>query len=221
MREINNNAAGLNKPTYPTIQEPKKESQPVVEPKNEQTSVTTSETLSKSPEAIIGRSQVIDAKSKALQLSEVEKDVNAMLKNPEIAKKYHLRAGVGLAAPQVDVSKRMTAVLVPGIEDDDEPIFKHVLINPTILSESVQLAALGEGEGCLSVDRDIPGYVPRHDRIKLRWYDLDGNKHVERLRDYPAIVVQHEIDHLNGILFYDHINKEQPLTVPEGTIILE
>ena len=141
--------------------------------------------------------------------------------NPEIAKKYHLRAGVGLAAPQVDVSKRMTAVLVPGIEDDDEPIFKHVLINPTILSESVQLAALGEGEGCLSVDRDIPGYVPRHDRIKLRWYDLDGNKHVERLRDYPAIVVQHEIDHLNGILFYDHINKEQPLTVPEGTIILE
>ena len=43
--------------------------------------------------------------------------------NPEIAKKYHLRAGVGLAAPQVDVSKRMTAVLVPGIEDDDEPIF--------------------------------------------------------------------------------------------------
>ena len=141
--------------------------------------------------------------------------------NPEIAKKYHLRAGVGLAAPQVNVSKRMTAVLVPGIEDDDEPIFKHILINPTILSESVQLAALGEGEGCLSVDRDIPGYVPRHDRIKLRWYDLDGNKHVERLRDYPAIVVQHEIDHLNGILFYDHINKEQPLTVPEGTIILE
>ena len=89
MREINNNAAGLNKPTYPTIQEPKIETQPDVEPKNEQTSVTTSEILSKSPEAIIGRSQVIDAKSKALQLSEVEKDVNAMLKNPEIAKEYN------------------------------------------------------------------------------------------------------------------------------------
>ena len=153
------------------------------------------------------------ARAKAIEfpLSEEDKklahDMMEFLENsqnPEIAKKYHLRAGVGLAAPQVDVSKRMT-----------------VLINPTILSESVQLAALGEGEGCLSVDRDIPGYVPRHDRIKLRWYDLDGNKHVERLRDYPAIVVQHEIDHLNGILFYDHINKEQPLTVPEGTIILE
>ena len=170
------------------------------------------------------------ARAKAIEfpLSEEDKklahDMMEFLENsqnPEIAKKYHLRAGVGLAAPQVNVSKRMTAVLVPGIEDDDEPIFKHVLINPTILSESVQLAALGEGEGCLAVNRDIPGYVPRHDRIKLRWYDLDGNKHVERLRDYPAIVVQHEIDHLNGILFYDHINKEQPLTVPEGTIILE
>src|SRR5699024_12750063 len=92
--------------------------------------------------------------------------------NPEIAKKYHLRAGVGLAAPQVDVSKRMTAVLVPGIEDDDEPIFKHVLINPTILSESVQLAALGEGEGCLSVDCVLPGYVSVQSRIMISWYDL-------------------------------------------------
>lgn len=78
----------------------------------------------------------------------------------EIAKKYQLRAGVGLAAPQVAVSKRMTAVLVPG-EEPDKPVFKHVLVNPTILSESVQLAALAEGEGCLSVDRDVPGYVPR------------------------------------------------------------
>lgn len=141
--------------------------------------------------------------------------------NEEIAEKYGLRAGVGLAAPQLDVSKRMTAVLVPNPEEGEEPIFKNVLINPTIISESVQMVALGEGEGCLSVDRDIPGYVPRHDKIKLRWYDLDGNMHIERLREYPAIVVQHEIDHLNGILFFDHINKENPLSAPEGTIILE
>lgn len=138
----------------------------------------------------------------------------------EIAKKYRLRAGVGLAAPQVAVSKRMTAVLVPG-EEPDKPIFKHVLINPTILSESVQLAALAEGEGCLSVDRDVPGYVPRHARIKLRWFDLGGEEHVARLRNYPAIVVQHEIDHLNGILFFDHINKDNPFTTPEGTLLLE
>ena len=127
--------------------------------------------------------------------------------------------GVGLAAPQVDASKRMTAVLVPD-EEGKPPFFKHVLVNPTILSESVQMAALSEGEGCLSVDREVPGYVPRHEKIKLRWYDLDGNEHVERLRDYTAIVVQHEIDHLNGIMFYDHINQEDPFFKPNDLVLL-
>ncbi|HIX02272.1 MAG TPA: peptide deformylase [Candidatus Ligilactobacillus excrementigallinarum] len=138
----------------------------------------------------------------------------------EIAKKYKLRAGVGLAAPQVNQSIRMTAVLVPGPEGE-KPEFKHVLVNPTIISESVQKAALAEGEGCLSVDREVPGYVPRANRIKLRWYDLEGNEHIDRLKGYPAIVVQHEIDHLNGILFFDHINKDNPFEAPEGTLILE
>jgi peptide deformylase len=141
--------------------------------------------------------------------------------NEEIAEKYGLRAGVGLAAPQLAVSKRMTAVLVPGVEKEQDPLFKHVLINPTILSESVQMVALGEGEGCLSVDREVPGYVPRHNRIKLRWYDLDGNEHQARLNGYEAIVVQHEIDHLNGILFYDHINKNNPFVIPKDMLILE
>ncbi|GET07983.1 peptide deformylase [Ligilactobacillus agilis] len=140
--------------------------------------------------------------------------------NPELAEKYKLRAGVGLAAPQVDKSLRMTAVLVPG-EEGQPAIFKHVLINPTILSESVQMIALSEGEGCLSVDREVPGYVPRHDKIKLRWYDLDGQEHIERLKDYPAIVVQHEIDHLNGILFYDHINKDNPFAITDDMLLLE
>lgn len=140
--------------------------------------------------------------------------------NPEIAEKYGLRAGVGLAAPQLAESKCMTAVLVPG-QDDEEPLFKHILINPTILSESVQLVALGEGEGCLSVDREVPGYVPRHHRIKIRWYDLEGNEHQQRLTGYEAIVVQHEIDHLNGVLFYDHINKNNPFVVPKDMLILE
>ena len=126
--------------------------------------------------------------------------------------------GIGLAAPQVDVSLRMTAVLVP--DENNAPLFKHILVNPTILSESVRMAALSEGEGCLSVDREVPGYVPRHDRITLRWYDLDGNKHVEKLRDYVAIVCQHEIDHLNGILFYDHINKENPFKTDPSTILI-
>lgn len=151
-------------------------------------------------------------------------DMMEFLENSQdekLAKKYHLRAGVGLAAPQVDQSIRMTAVLVPAADDSQPPLFKHVLVNPTILSESVQLISLAEGEGCLSVDRDVPGYVPRHDRIKLRWYDLDGTEHIDRLKDYPAIVCQHEIDHLNGILFYDHINKKAPFDAPKDMLLLE
>ncbi|MCP8857713.1 peptide deformylase [Latilactobacillus fuchuensis] len=149
-------------------------------------------------------------------------DMMAFLENSqdaELAEKYHLRAGVGLAAPQVDVSKQMSAVLVPG--PDDEPIFKDVIINPKIISHSVQNAALAEGEGCLSVDRDIPGYVPRHDRITLRYQDVDGTSHKLRLKNYPAIVCQHEIDHLNGILFFDHINMEHPFQADDDLLIIE
>ena len=139
--------------------------------------------------------------------------------NEELAEKYGLRAGVGLAAPQVNVSKQMAAVLVPSDdEEDDTPIFKDVIINPVIISESVQMGALTEGEGCLSVDRDIAGYVPRRDRIPLKYQDVQGETHKVRLKHYPAIVCQHEIDHLHGVLFYDHINKDNPFEAPEGTV---
>ncbi len=130
--------------------------------------------------------------------------------DPELCKKYQLRAGVGLAAPQVGVSKMMASVLVPAENEDDKPVFKDVIINPVIVSSSVQRGALTEGEGCLSVDKDVPGYVPRAARITLKYQDVDGNEHKIRLKNYPAIVCQHEIDHLHGSLFYDHINKEDP-----------
>ena len=137
----------------------------------------------------------------------------------ELCKKFGLRAGVGLAAPQVGVSKQMASVLVPAEEEGGKPVFKDVIINPVIVSESVQYGALTEGEGCLSVDEDVPGYVPRHDRITLKYTDVDGNDHTVRLKHYPAIVCQHEIDHLKGILFYDHINKDAPFEAPEGTVM--
>ena len=89
MREINNNAAGLNKTAYQIQQDVKKETQPAAEQPVEQKAVTTSETLSKSPEAILGRSQVVDAKAKALQLNEIEKDIKAMMENPELAENYN------------------------------------------------------------------------------------------------------------------------------------
>jgi peptide deformylase len=134
-------------------------------------------------------------------------------------KKYKLRPGVGLAAPQVDRSVAMTAVLIP---DDDGGIFlQDVLVNPRVISHSVQTAALAEGEGCLSVDDPHPGYVPRHDRVTIKYNTLDGEEKKLRLKHYPAIVVQHEIDHLNGILFYDHIRKDKPFELedPQGVLL--
>lgn len=138
--------------------------------------------------------------------------------DPKIAEKHQLRAGVGLAAPQVGEGVQMAALLVP--DDKGNIIFKDVFVNPTILSESVRQAAIAEGEGCLSVDELIEGYVPRPDKLKIRYYTVDGEEKTIRLKDYPAIVASHEIDHLNGHLFYDRINKENPFKLDEDTIII-
>ncbi len=89
-----------------------------------------------------------------------------------------------------------------------------VMYNPKVLSHSVQEACLGEGEGCLSVDREVPGYVVRQGcKITVSYFDETGEKHKIRLKNYEAIVVQHEIDHINGIMFYDHINEKNPLAL--------
>lgn len=138
--------------------------------------------------------------------------------NVETAEKYDLRPGVGIAAPQLNVPKRIFAVHLPPAEEGEEP-FSLVFLNPRIVSHSVKKTALEDGEGCLSVDEVYEGFVPRSKRITLEYYDLDGNKHKQRFKDYPAIVIQHEIDHLNGILFYDHINEEHPFNLDDDTEI--
>jgi len=142
--------------------------------------------------------------------------------DPEIAERFQLRAGVGLAAPQINVSKRMTAVLIPSDDPDKEEdiIFQDVLINPVITRQSVQEACLKEGEGCLSVDRDVEGFVPRSSRITLEYFTTEGEKKTIKLKGYPAIVVQHEVDHLNGVMFYDHINEENPFAMKENLQII-
>ena len=66
------------------------------------------------------------------------------------------------------------------------------------------------GEGCLSVNREVDGIVPRYARVTIEGYDMDGNKIRVRGREELAIAFQHELDHLNGILFYDHIDPKNP-----------
>ena len=147
--------------------------------------------------------------------------------DPVMAEKLGLRGGVGLAAPQLDISKRIIAVLVPNPEDaDGNPpkeaySLQEVMYNPKVVAHSVQDAALGDGEGCLSVDRNVPGYVVRHARVTVEYFTKDGEKKRIKLKGYNSIVVQHEIDHTNGIKFYDRINPKNPFEIKEGLLILE
>ncbi|WP_078554973.1 peptide deformylase [Bacillus alkalicellulosilyticus] len=122
--------------------------------------------------------------------------------DPDIAEKYDLRPGIGLAAPQIAISKRIIAVHLP---DEGDGELSCVVFNPKIVSHSVEMTHLENGEGCLSVDREVAGPVPRYARITVKGYDMDNQEVTYRLKGLPAIVFQHEIDHLNGIMFYDRI----------------
>lgn len=135
----------------------------------------------------------------------------------EVRQQYDLRSGVGLAAPQLGVNKRLIAVYF----EEGEKVHDYQLVNPKIIGHSVEQAYLINGEGCLSVDEVIEGYVLRYHRVTVRAYDLEGKEIRLRLKGYPAIVVQHEIDHLNGIMFYDHINKDNPFIAPDQAVALE
>lgn len=137
--------------------------------------------------------------------------------DPEISEKHNLRAGVGLAAPQVNASKRIFALHLTDLKG--EPI-SFIAVNPKIISHSVEKTYLSTGEGCLSVDRNIEGYVHRYARISIKALDLDGNEFTKRLKGLAAIAFQHELDHLNGVMFYDHIDKDYPFKeLPNSTAL--
>ncbi len=127
----------------------------------------------------------------------------------EIAEKENLRPAVGIAAIQIGIPKKMIAVVIK--DGDGEIVYEYALINPKIISNSVEEAYLGAGEGCLSVEGEHEGYVYRSRRIKVRAFDYLQNKEVIiKASDYLAIVLQHEIDHFSGILFYERIDKKNP-----------
>jgi peptide deformylase len=116
---------------------------------------------------------------------------------------YH---GVGLAAPQVHEGFRLFVALL-----DDEPGPKSeatVIINPEI----VPSGSKEEGwEGCLSIP-DIRGMVPRFTEIGVSALDRNGKPLELRVKNFPARVVQHETDHLDGVLFFDRMTSMQSLT---------
>ncbi len=156
-----------------------------------------------------------------IALANALKDYLLASQDEKISEKYHLREGVGLAAPQIGKNIRIISVYYEEDEGDKKRIIDHRLINPTIISESVKLAYLAAGEGCLSVDEKHDGYVYRHYKIQVKAYDVALAKEtIITAYGFEAIVLQHEIDHLNGILYYDHINKMNPFEIKENAVRL-
>ncbi len=125
----------------------------------------------------------------------------------EYNKKYNLRAGMGLSFIQLGIPKR---IFVASEELEDGSFKRHIFINPEIVSRSEELIYVGDGEGCLSVNREVEGVVPRYARVTIKAYDINGKPFTVRKREDMSVLVQHELDHLNGILFVDHIDKNNP-----------
>ena len=154
---------------------------------------------------------------------EDEKTLNDMIEyiinsqDDELAKKYGLRPGVGLAAPQIGVNKKMLVILS---YDEDGHLHFYPMVNPKLISYSEEKTYLDCGEGCLSVDREVNGFVHRAKRVTVETYLYSEGKlkYVRlRLKNYIAVVFQHEYDHLNGILFVDRINKNNPFEIVENS----
>lgn len=130
----------------------------------------------------------------------------------------HNAMGVGLAAPQIAVSQRVIVVQLPDDEQSREEYGEdagvlHIVINPEIIKASTEM--LNGVEACLS----IPGYfgaVSRHEAITVKGYDRNGKEIRIKSKDWLARVFQHEIDHLDGILFIDRASEMWKAKTPEG-----
>lgn len=134
-------------------------------------------------------------------------DYLEMSQDEKLAEKYDLRAGMGLSFCQIGIMKRIFVVS----EDYGDGTFgRYIIINPKVISHSEELIYVGEGEGCLSVNRPTTGIVPRYARIRVKAYDKDGEPFEIRVREDIAVAFQHELDHLDGVLFTDKIDKKNP-----------
>ena len=142
----------------------------------------------------------------------------------EIAEERGLRPGVGIAGIQIGLEKRMCAIYIRD-EDEEGNIInetQYCLVNPKVISHTEMKSYLKNGEGCLSVPEDIQGYVPRYAKIKVRAYDLLQDKEIEiTARGFLSICLQHEFDHFDGILYYDHIDLDHPDLPIENAMVIE
>ena len=137
-------------------------------------------------------------------VEEVTDEIRTLIR--DMFETMYAAPGIGLAAVQVGVPKRILVIdLQEPEEEDGEPIRRpRVFINPEIVQESPELSVYTEG--CLSVP-DQYAEVERPERIRARWLDETGKSHEEELDGLLATCLQHEMDHLEGVLFIDHLSR--------------
>lgn len=139
-------------------------------------------------------------KKKAQDINKGEIDVKAL--SQDMFETMESASGIGLAAPQIGKSIRMFVVDGTPIEDEEMEGFRKVFINPQMIEETGEPWAFEEG--CLSIP-NIREDVSRKENIKIKYYDEDWNLHEEEYDGMKARIIQHEYDHIEGILFTDYL----------------
>jgi peptide deformylase len=138
-------------------------------------------------------------KQESLPVDRVDGDLRALM--DDMLETMYAAPGIGLAAVQIGVPKR---VIVMDLARKDEPPQPRYFVNPEILWASDELKPWEEG--CLSVP-EIFDEVERPAHIRLKYLDYNGNEVIEEAHDLYAVCIQHEMDHLEGVLFIDHLSR--------------
>ncbi len=156
--------------------------------------------------AVLPIVEVPDARLRALStpVDAVDDDVRRLI--ADMTDTMYAAKGIGLAAIQVGVAKRIVVIDLQEQEDEEgKPIRDpHAYVNPEVIEASEELSVYNEG--CLSIP-DQYAEVARPARCRVRWLDGDGAAHDEELDGLLATCMQHEIDHCDGILFIDHVSR--------------
>jgi len=137
-------------------------------------------------------------RAKAQEVKEIDEGVARLA--GEMAEVMYAAPGIGLAAPQVGISQRVILVDVGQMEGRREPI---LLVNPVIVEQEGKVI---QEEGCLSIP-EVREKVQRAERVLVRGYDLRGREREIEAQGLLAVALQHEIDHLDGILFIDRLSR--------------
>ena len=168
-------------------------------------------------------------KKEAAEISEEYPNLDQLIEN--MWETMYASNGVGLAAPQIGLSIRLFVIDTAPFSEDDEldeleaetlKSFKKVFINPVVIEEDGSLWEFNEG--CLSIP-DVREDVSRHERIKIHYFDQQFKEQELVLTGLVARVVQHEYDHIEGVLFTDHLTplkrrllKNRLNSISKGTI---